>query len=362
VPGNNHPTTNTTPDAIELNKILASLVDQGADTVAMEVSSHGLVQNRLQGIKIAGAVFTNLGRDHLDYHQSAENYLNAKLQLFRSPDLRFAVINQDDPASQMVSDALANDVPVIGFSMHKTSHLNADLLTINDIHCNQNNTTFQVFFRGQCVLAKLPLIGEFNIANGLATVGVMLGLGIEFTVAVKALQYLTAVAGRMDQINNEHDEISVYVDYAHSPDALTVALQTVCQHSPRKAWVVFGCGGNRDQGKRKQMGKIASHLADHVILTDDNPRYENAEKIINDIAQGCLEQTAQIVRDRSVAIKTAVLAASPGDSILIAGKGHEVTQEINGEYFPCDDRQNAQSALEQRRSQDQSRQFTTVEK
>jgi UDP-N-acetylmuramoyl-L-alanyl-D-glutamate--2,6-diaminopimelate ligase len=362
IPGNNQLTTNTTPDAIELNKILATLADREVDTVAMEVSSHGLVQNRLQGIKIAGAVFTNLGRDHLDYHQSAENYLNAKLQLFRSPDLRFAVINQDDPASQMVSDALANDVQVIGFAMHKTSHLNADLLTINDIHCNQNNTTFQVFFRGQCALAKLPLIGEFNIANGLATVGVMLGLGIEFTVAVKALRYLTAVAGRMDQINNEHDEISVYVDYAHSPDALTVALQTVHQHCTAKVWVVFGCGGNRDQGKREQMGEIASHLADHVILTDDNPRDEDGEKIINDILEGCLEQPAQIIRDRSIAIETAILAANPGDSVLIAGKGHEVTQEINGEIVPCDDRQITQSALKKRRNRHQTKYTTTAER
>ena len=362
VPGNNQPTINTTPDAIELNKILGMLVDQGVATVAMEVSSHGLVQNRLQGIAITAAVFTNLGRDHLDYHQSVEDYLNAKLQLFRSPGLRFAVINQDDPASERVVAALSDDVRVIGFSLRATSHLSADQLTINDIQYNQHNTTFQVCFRGQRALAELPLIGEFNIANALATVGVMLGLGIEFADAVDVLQYLNAVAGRMDKISTEQDEICVYVDYAHSPDALTIALQTMRQHCAARVWVVFGCGGNRDQGKRKQMGEIASHLADRVILTDDNPRNEDGEQIIDDITQGCLEYPVQIIRDRSTAIQTAILAADTNDIVLIAGKGHEVTQEINGEYLPCDDRNIALSVLEQRRHRHQATQFTTAER
>ncbi len=362
VPGSNQPTSNTTPDAIELHKILAKLVTEGADTVAMEVSSHGLVQNRLQGIKLAGAVFTNLGRDHLDYHQTVEDYLNAKLQLFRTPDLRFAVINQDDSVAEKVAGALADGVRIIGFSLNATSHLSADQLTIKDIQYNQNGTTFQVFFRGQCALAKLPLIGEFNIANALATVGVMLGLGIEFPGAVNALQKLSAVAGRMDRVSAEDDDIKVYVDYAHSPDALTVALQTVRQHRSDKVWVVFGCGGNRDQGKRKQMGEIASHLADHLIVTDDNPRYEDGEKIINDIVEGCSEQPVQIIRKRSTAIETAILAATPGDSVLVVGKGHEVTQEINGELFPSDDRQIARSALEKRRSQHPTKYSTTAER
>ncbi len=361
VPGASHPTTNTTPDAIESHKILAALVQQGVETVAMEVSSHGLSQNRLQGVKVAGAVFTNLGRDHLDYHQSDEHYLNAKLQLFRTPGLGFAVINLDDPVSHMVSQVIADDVRVLGFSLQTTNHLSADTLTINNVDFNQHGSTFQVFFRGQQQLATLPLIGEFNIANALTTVGVMIGLGVDFTVSVDALQYLTPVAGRMDNISTEDDEISVYVDYAHSPDALTVALQTVRQHCAKKIWVVFGCGGNRDQRKRKQMGEIASRLADHLVVTDDNPRYEDSDKIISDIVKGCNETSVQIIRDRPTAIQTAIHAAKPGDSVLIAGKGHETTQEINGAIVSCDDRQIAKSILGKLHTQHQFNQSTSLE-
>lgn len=348
VAGNNQPTTNTTPDAIELHRILAELKSQHVGTVAMEVSSHGLAQNRLQGVALAGAVFTNLGRDHLDYHQSAESYLNAKLKLFHTNGLRFAVINQDDPVAPKVLDVLAEQVRVIGFSLRSSSHLSADQLTIENVRLNGHDTKFEVFFRGQKALASLPLIGEFNIANALATVGVMLGLGVDFSEAIDVLQHLTAVAGRMDKVSDDNDQIAVYVDYAHTPDALSVALQTVRQHCTGKVRVVFGCGGNRDQGKRKQMGEVASNQADYVVLTDDNPRFESGEQIIKDIVDGCGKKSVEIIQNRSAAIQSAIFSAAPGDTVLIAGKGHETTQETNGQILPHDDRQIAKAMLAMR--------------
>ncbi|HFD11438.1 MAG TPA: UDP-N-acetylmuramoyl-L-alanyl-D-glutamate--2,6-diaminopimelate ligase [Crenotrichaceae bacterium] len=344
--GKNQPTMNTTPDAIALHRMLAALKQQGVGSVAMEVSSHGLSQNRIQSIRMTGAVFTNLGRDHLDYHQSVTRYLDAKLELFRSTELAFAIINQDDSAANAVADVLDNSVRVIGFSLRSTNHLSADKLTIANTLYHQNFTSFDICYRGQSLQAKLPLIGEFNVANALATVGVLLGLGIDFKHAVYALQYLTPVAGRMEKISTHSDNTAVYVDYAHTPDALEIALNTIKQCCAGKIWLVFGCGGNRDQGKRKQMGQIASRLADYSIITDDNPRDEDGETIINQIVSGCSKQPAHIIRDRNLAIQTAILSASPNDTVLIAGKGHETTQEINGLTISCDDRQIAKAILE----------------
>jgi UDP-N-acetylmuramoyl-L-alanyl-D-glutamate--2,6-diaminopimelate ligase len=265
--------------------------------------------------------------------------------LFRTNGLRFAVINQDDPVAPKVLDVLAEQVRVIGFSLRSSNHLSADQLTIENVRVNRHDTTFEVFFRGQRALASLPLIGEFNIANALATIGVMLGLGVDFSDAVNVLRHLTPVAGRMDKVSDDNDRIAVYVDYAHTPDALSVALQTVRQHCTGKVRVVFGCGGNRDQGKRKQMGKVASNQADYVVLTDDNPRFESGEQIIKDIVDGCGKKSVEIIQNRSAAIQSAILSAAPGDTVLIAGKGHETTQETNGQILPHDDRQIAKAML-----------------
>ncbi len=355
----NHQTTNTTPDAVELNTILANLRDQAADMVAMEVSSHGLSQNRLQGVRVTGAVFTNLGRDHLDYHQTEDDYLKAKLKLFSKTGLDFAVINLDDPAAKKVSSAVADGVRMIGFSMQSKNHLSTDQLTIGDIEYHQNHTSVEICFRGHQVSVKVPLLGDFNVENGLATVGVMLGLGFDFNDAVNSLGNLTPVPGRMEKVSCKDDRVTVYVDYAHTPDALKVALQTLKNHSSGRIWVVFGCGGDRDQGKRQQMGEVASRLADHLILTDDNPRYENADQIIDQIISGCSNEPMDVVRDRAAAIQLAIVSAGPGDTVLIAGKGHEVTQEINDQQFPSDDREIAKTVLAKQRNQGRSGQIVS---
>lgn len=348
-PGTSQPTTNTTPDAVELQRILAALKQQGAAAVAMEASSHGLAQNRLQGVKVAGAVFTNLGHDHLDYHQSVKQYLDAKLELFRSMESGFAVINMDDPVANHVLEALQEDIRIYGFSLQSSNHLSANQLTVDSIQYQRNNTIFEMCFRGQRSLACLPLVGEFNIANALATVGVLLGMGVEFEQAVSVLQFLSPVPGRMEMVSSAVDDINVYVDYAHTPDALERALKAIRLTEKSKIRLVFGCGGNRDQGKRQRMGKIASRLADHVIVTDDNPRYENGEQIIDQIVTGCSEVPVQVIRDRFNAIETAILLAEDEDVILIAGKGHEDSQEIRGQMIPCNDRLIAKSALGKRR-------------
>jgi len=359
--GNNQPTINTTPDAVELQRILSALKQQGASAVAMEVSSHGLAQNRLQGIRISAAVFTNFGRDHLDYHQSIEHYLDSKLTLFSAMESGFAVINLDDPAANQVLATINPQVNVYGFSLRSSNHLSETKLTVHAVQQHHDQTTFEVCFRGQRVPASLPLVGEFNLANALATIGVMLGMGFELTQAVNVLQSLKAVPGRLEKMSTVDDDIDVYVDYAHTADALSVVLSTIRQLHSGQQWLVFGCGGNRNQGKRRQMGKVASQLADHLVITDDNPRYEDGEQIIRQIVTGCSEQNLQVIRDRAVAIETAILSAQPGDSVLIAGKGHETTQEINGQMIPCDDRSHAKSALMTRHSQQPSSQLNNPE-
>ncbi|MCH9698904.1 MAG: UDP-N-acetylmuramoyl-L-alanyl-D-glutamate--2,6-diaminopimelate ligase [Gammaproteobacteria bacterium] len=337
-------TINTTPDTVQLQRMLSELKQQGAGSVAIEASSHGLEQNRLQGTRISGSVFTNLGRDHLDYHKTIDQYLHSKLKLFGFPDLKFAVINQDDAVSEKVMSTLDTNVELIRFSTRAGNRLSKDCLTIDHVVYHQNRLSFDVCYRGQVIPATVPLVGEFNISNVLATIGVMSGLGFELETAVNATQFIRPVPGRMENITGIQP-FTVLVDYAHSPDALSSVLHSVRLHTKGKIALVFGCGGNRDQGKRIEMGAIAADLADSVVVTDDNPRFEDGDQIIGHILEGLSGQQFTVIRDRKTAIETVISQAQQGDTVVIAGKGHESYQDIQGQHFPFDDRQIARSAL-----------------
>ncbi len=341
-PGNLLPTLNTTPDALAIQAMLHQLVRAGKRTVAMEVSSHGLQQGRVNAVTFAGAVFTNFSRDHLDYHRSMDEYLKAKLALFTSPDLRFTVINLDDPKSSEVLQVLSESVSRWTFSTQGRVLAGANSLCADNVDYRQDGIAFAVTWNRQTLAAVTPLVGKFNLENVLAVLAVMLASGIDFEHAVAQLAKLQPIAGRMQRFGG-NGKPTVIVDYAHSPDALEKLLNAV--RGSQHLCVVFGCGGNRDSGKRAEMGRIAEALADRVIVTDDNPRYESPAAIIDDILTGCQSKQIQVINDRAMAIQTAIQQAAANDWIVIAGKGHENYQDINGVKWPFSDQAQVQQAL-----------------
>ncbi|HEX9258310.1 MAG TPA: UDP-N-acetylmuramoyl-L-alanyl-D-glutamate--2,6-diaminopimelate ligase [Acidimicrobiales bacterium] len=317
--------THTTPEAPELQARLAAHVAAGDSAVAMEVSSHALAMHRVDGIHFSLAVFTNLGRDHLDFHGTVERYFAAKARLF-SPDLAAAgVVNVDDTYGRLLFDAA--EVPVTPFSLDEASGL----------VIGREQSSFR--WRGRDVV--LPLTGRFNVSNALAAATAASVVGIDEDAIVRGLHAVVPVAGRFEPVATDRP-FTVLVDYAHTPDALTEAL-----HAAREAAgggeviVVFGCGGDRDQQKRPAMGAVAATLADVVVITSDNPRSEDPAAIIEAVTAGIPPSSrARIVvePDRRAAIGVALAAAGPGDVVLVAGKGHETYQEIYGQMHPFDDR------------------------
>jgi len=316
----------TTPDAISLQKTLAELYTQGAKAVTLEASSHGLVQARLNGVQINVAVFTNLTRDHLDYHKSFAGYKNAKQQLFERDELDAAVINIDDDFGKTLSQLPNRTYQVLTYSLHDTDA---------DIRCK----TLEFLQAGFSAVVETPwggvelsspLLGSFNVSNLLSVVAVLGQQGFTVDDISRSVSGLTNVRGRMDMLVNEK-YASVVIDYAHTPDALEKAIAAIQLHCQQDIWCVMGCGGDRDRGKRSQMGEVSSRLAQHTIVTDDNPRNESSDQIIDDILQGIKSGARVNVRpDRKEAIKYALSSAKPEDIILIAGKGHEEYQEIAG--------------------------------
>jgi UDP-N-acetylmuramoyl-L-alanyl-D-glutamate--2,6-diaminopimelate ligase len=334
---------NTTPDAISIQSLLADWAKQSIKLVAMEVSSHGLEQGRVAALEFQGALFTNLSRDHLDYHGTMESYGEAKSKLFQQAGLSFAVINKDDDFSGQIKACVAEDVKVISYSLSDSS---ADV-------CAEN---IQFYGGGFSCHIKTPwgeeeltssLLGEFNLSNLLGVISILCAAGYPLSSLVDAAKALTAVPGRMERVTSFAD-VEVVIDYAHTPDALEAALKSMRAHAEEKLWCVFGCGGDRDTGKRPQMGAIAHELADHVVVTSDNPRSESPEKIISDIVAG-FSSDVLIKTDRAAAIEFAILNAKPGDNILIAGKGHEAYQQIGAEKFSFSDIKQARLALAKRR-------------
>ena len=338
----------TTPDAIQLQGTLAKLRNDGAQAMAIEASSIGLHQGRLNGLHIDVALMTNLTRDHLDYHHTMEIYAQSKTILFDWQNLRTAVINLDDAYGVQLVEHISQkspDVQVIGYSLAQEGHSKIQTIIASQMRTTSQGTSFYVespFGAGQI---KTQMIGGFNVSNVLGVLGVLFANGIAWEIATNCIEQLHAVPGRMQQLGS-HGQAMVVVDYAHTPDALEktlMTLQLISQERGGELWCVFGCGGDRDSGKRPQMGKI-SQMADHVVITNDNPRTENPQKIIQEITMG-MDRTPQIIEDRASAILFAVKHASTNDVILLAGKGHESYQEIDGKKWEFSDIEHAQLAL-----------------
>jgi UDP-N-acetylmuramoyl-L-alanyl-D-glutamate--2,6-diaminopimelate ligase len=341
----------TTPDAILLQRALADMRKQGVRALAIEASSIGLDQGRLNGMHVDIALFTNFTRDHLDYHGDEQHYEAAKRILFDWPGLQQAVINLDDAMGlRLVSHLLQQKqvIPTIGYTLGEIDATpGVSVLRASAIRTNASGTAFHVDSPFGSAQIKTQLVGQFNVSNALGILGVLLAKGVAWGTALKTIELLVAVPGRMQQFGGQ-DAPLVVIDYAHTPDALEKtlgALRQVAQQRNGELWCVFGCGGDRDPGKRPQMGAVAE-LADHVIVTSDNPRSEEPAAIIGQILAGMKSpQCAQMLEDRATAILWAVRHAARADVVLLAGKGHETYQEIKGKKLPFLDADHTAVAL-----------------
>ncbi len=337
-------THNTTPDVISVHSMLAQLKQRGNQTVAMEVSSHGLDQGRVDNVQFKGALFNNLTRDHLDYHGTMQAYLAAKMKLMCWPGLQFAVVNRDCEYSEQVLKQLHDDVDVWGFSLQKASFGIGRQVTARNAEYFIDGTQFELCVEDQCRAVKTALVGRFNLENILAVSTVMLAMGHTFNDVTQKIMSLQPVAGRMMRFGGR-DLPSIFVDYAHTPDALQKLLAGLREISGRKLTLVFGCGGDRDRGKRSEMGSIAEQWADEIVITDDNPRGEDPQQITDDILQGCREANVTLIHDRKSAIRRAVINAQAGECVVVAGKGHEQYQERQGQRQFFDDSEVVEQAL-----------------
>ena len=334
----------TTPDPIALQAQLAQWRDQHVQYTAMEVSSHGLAQGRVSGMRFRGAVFTNLTRDHLDFHGTMAEYGAAKARLFDMPELEFAVINRDDTFGAALIEKVREHLTVLDYSMHEDASI-AIAPASAEFHAHGVRATVQTPW-GDIAL-RSHLLGDFNLSNLLAVIGVLGQLQIPSAAIAALLPQLDPIAGRMQRVAADGD-IEVVVDYAHTPDALEHALAASRRHCRGNLWCVFGCGGDRDAGKRPLMGAVAARLADSIVLTSDNPRGENPQRILDQIAAGIdVPQAANVMieSDRATAISLAIRRAQPGDMVLLAGKGHEDYQLIGAEIRPFNDVMVARAAL-----------------
>ncbi len=343
---------NTTPDAIRVHQLLADYVQQGAHAVAMEVSSHALTQGRVNGVRFDVALLTNLSRDHLDYHGSMAHYAASKRQLFDDSALKYAVFNLDDLFGRELAAQLC-DAPteIIGYGLTDTARqfaMQSGIRMVQGELLTMNRDGLQLAVQSSWGGGKLRsrLVGRFNAENLLGVLAVLLVSGIALVDALAGLATVCPVAGRMQRIGGQGHP-SVIVDYAHTPDALEKVLQTLRETcSTAKLYCVFGCGGDRDRGKRAVMGRIAAQYADKVIVTSDNPRSENPGAIIADIVQGIAGDNYQIIEDRAQAIQYALQCTCAQDVVLIAGKGHENYQEIQGIRYDFSDADTALSILQ----------------
>lgn len=342
-------TEHTTPESVDLQKVLAQMVDAGVEAVAMEVSSHGLVQGRTAMCEFDCAIFTNLTQDHLDFHGTLDDYLAAKMMLFSEypnhSDKQFAaLVNVDDPSGAKVVNSTNGKVITYGINSP------ADVRG-SEIEVTESAVSLVITYGGESRKVRVPIGGYFNAYNGLAAVSAALALGIDFDTIIKGLDSSTQVAGRFESVDCGQS-FGVIVDYAHTPDGLENVLSTAKELTKNRLIAVFGCGGNRDRGKRPIMGKIGAELADVVIVTSDNPRKEDPTAIIKDILEGIpIEKRVDVIVDRRVAIERAVRIAVAGDLIVIAGKGHEDYQIFADKTIHFDDREVAREALSNRLSE-----------
>lgn len=337
----------TTPDPISLQKILAELVEQKAETIAIEVSSHSLVLGRVAALQFDTAIFTNLTQDHLDFHGDLASYGKAKALLLHQSNLRCAIINYDDAWAKSLLDQISQHVSPISFSVSDSS---ADVY-LSNLQLTATGAIAQLHSPwGKAELAS-PFIGKFNLSNLLAVIAALCSKGANLTAVLNLIPQLQAAPGRMQTVSldDSNQDIHVIVDYAHTPDALENTLQAIREHTQTRVWSVFGCGGDRDKTKRPLMGRIAEKYSDYVIITNDNPRNEEPSAIAADIirglhnANGCL-----VIADRAQAIDFAVQQAKSGDLVLIAGKGHEDYQIFSDQKISFSDTKQARFALQRR--------------
>src|SRR6266446_2099814 len=342
------PAIRTTPEALDIQELLAQIVNAGGRAAAMEVSSHALAQERTRGIEWDVAVFTNLTQDHLDYHGTMENYFEAKAKLFKQLPLQgkkkkpVAIINIDDRYGRRLLEKIDKKVSVVTFGMGALADFRA-----SNYRMEFGGTSYQLDARGKSYLIRVPLIGRFNVANSLAALAAAKALGVGLREAVLSLAKSPQVPGRLEMVPAKR-QFQVFVDYAHTPDALLNVLKTLRQLEPGRLIAVFGCGGDRDRQKRPLMGRIADQNADYSIITSDNPRKEDPNAIISEIEKGFGSDRYEKVAERAAAIVRAIALAQPRDIILIAGKGHETYQEFADHTVPFDDIQVARRAIEDR--------------
>ncbi|WP_198677902.1 UDP-N-acetylmuramoyl-L-alanyl-D-glutamate--2,6-diaminopimelate ligase [Aliidiomarina shirensis] len=327
------PETNTTPDAVTVQQRLASFVAEGAKTVAMEVSSHALVQARVEALHFDTLIATNVTRDHLDYHGNMENYVAAKARLFTDFPARVRILNADD--ALVAAWGNADDH---WYSMNSSKIGEKNTLVASDISYTNSGTRMVLHWHEQQISVVSPLLGDFNVANLLAALLSPLASGFSLTFAAALVPQLQSVAGRMETFTAPNKPL-VLVDYAHTPDALEQVLLAARRHCSGKLWCVFGCGGDRDRGKRPQMGEVASRLADHAVVTDDNPRTEAPETIIKDIISGMPNGSVYTAMPgRAKAVRETIVNANENDVVVCAGKGHETYQVIGTKVHDYDER------------------------
>lgn len=330
----------TTPDPIQLQQLLATFRDQGVNTVAIETSSHGLEQGRINGTQFSIGIFTNLSRDHLDYHVTFDAYAKAKQILFEQPGLNYAVINADDTYGKQWLNSLNSHLKLFAYTTHHRPIIPSyiPLIKAEHIHFSAKGITASLSTPWGNGVLQTELLGKFNIYNLLAVITTLGIMGIPLQDILLYASSLKGVTGRMQTFRGKSYQPLVVVDYAHTPDALKSALLALREHCEGELWCVFGCGGDRDRGKRPEMGHIAQQYADQIIITNDNPRQENPNDIAADIIEGIDSTSSYIIElDRRRAIAHAISCADAKDIVLIAGKGHETYQIIGNEKIPYSD-------------------------
>ena len=330
------PASRTTPEALEINDLLYQSVNAGDRAAVMEVSSHALSQDRVRGLEFDAAIFTNLTQDHLDYHKTIQSYFEAKALLFlqlaeQKRKKGTGIVNIDSTYGEQLVTRFEKELRMVTFGFGVAAHFRA-----TSVNTDANGTSYQLDAEGKSYLVRLPLIGRFNVYNSLAALAATRALGLPLRDCVKALSTAPQVPGRLEAVPIKR-QFQVYVDYAHTDDALLNVLRTLRELSPTRLIIVFGCGGDRDRAKRPKMGAVASEYADYSIVTSDNPRKEDPETIVGDITGIMRPGKFEIVLDRAEAIFRAIALAKPRDIVLIAGKGHETNQEFADYIVPFSD-------------------------
>ncbi len=342
------PAIRTTPESLDLQELLAQIVNAGCRAAAMEVSSHALAQDRARGLEWDVAVFTNLTQDHLDFHGTMESYFDSKAKLFaqlgsqQKKPKPVAIVNIDDRYGEQLLDRIGKRVAVVTYGMSVRADFRA-----SNYRVEFSGTSYQLDAHGKSYLVRVPLIGRFNVANSVAALAAANALGISLRDAVLSLGKSPQVPGRLELVPAKR-QFQVFVDYAHTPDALRNVLKTLRELEPHRLIVVFGCGGNRDRQKRSLMGEMVDRHADYAIITSDNPRKEDPNAIVEEIEKGFRLSRYEKIVDRTQAIGRAIALAEPRDIVLIAGKGHENYQEFADYTVPFDDIQVARRAIEDR--------------